>query len=88
MVLKARGKEKKFIKKKSLGFAVRRKRCRLCAEKIKSIDYKDSRRLEMFIRERGKIISSRYSGNCAHHQRMVSEAIKKARYVSLLPYVR
>ncbi len=67
----------------------RKRVCRFCAEKVKvSIDYKDFKRLEAFIRERGKIISVRVSGNCAKHQRMLTRAIKKARFLSLLPYVR
>jgi small subunit ribosomal protein S18 len=44
--------------------------------------------LERFITERGKIISSRVSGNCSKHQRSLSEAIKRARFIALLPYTR
>ncbi len=67
---------------------IRKKFCRLCVNKTKILDYKDIKTLEAFIRERGKIISSRVSGNCARHQRMVAEAVKKARFISLLPYLR
>ncbi len=67
---------------------MRKKFCRLCVEKAKSVDYKEVRKLEGYIRDRGKIVSSRISGNCAKHQRRVVEAIKKARFISLLPYVR
>lgn len=66
----------------------RKRFCRFCVHKIRTIDYKDIKTLEAFIRERGKIISVRNSGNCAKHQRMVSVAIKKARFISLLPYTR
>ncbi|MBM3250243.1 MAG: 30S ribosomal protein S18 [Candidatus Omnitrophica bacterium] len=66
----------------------RKKFCRFCQDKTRTIDYKDLKRLEYFITERGKILSSRISGNCAKHQRSVSEAIKKARFISLLPYTR
>ena len=79
---------KRVIKKKDVLTTVRKKFCRLCVDKVKSLDYKDTRRLEAFIRERGKIVSTRISGNCAKHQRMVAEAIKKARYLSLMPYTR
>ncbi len=80
---------KRVIKKRDILSAVRKKFCRLCVDKVKSnIDYKDARRLEAFIKERGKIVSTRISGNCAKHQRMVAEAIKKARFMSLLPYTR
>lgn len=78
----------KTKEKKGKGFPVRKRFCRLCVEKVKAIDYKDVRRLETFIKERGKISSTRGTGNCARHQRMIAEAIKRARYISLLPYVR
>jgi len=77
---------KKIVKKKDL-LPPRKKFCRFCVDKQKEIDYKDSKRLEIFIKERGKIVSSRISGNCAKHQRRVAEAIKKARFLGLLPYV-
>ncbi|MDP2938454.1 MAG: 30S ribosomal protein S18 [Candidatus Omnitrophota bacterium] len=80
---------KRVIRKRDILVSVRKKFCRLCVDKVTSIvDYKDVRRLEAFIKERGKIVSTRISGNCAKHQRMVAEAIKKARYISLLPYTR
>jgi len=76
---------KKTFKKRTSGFAMRKKYCRFCMDKISGLDYKDSKRLESFIKERGKISSVRSSGNCAKHQRMVAEAIRKARILSLLP---
>lgn len=80
---------KRIIKKREKSGIVLRKRfCRFCADKIKDIDYKDFKRLESFIKERGKIASTRGSGNCAKHQRMLTEAIKKARFISLVPYTR
>lgn len=83
-----RMKIKRVARKKDVLSSVRKKFCRLCVDKAKALDYKDMRRLEAFIKERGKIVSTRISGNCARHQRMVAEAIKKARYLSLLPYTR
>jgi len=83
-----RVKIKRVVKKKDILSSVRKKFCRLCVDKTKAMDHKDVRRLEAFIRERGKIVSTRISGNCAKHQRMVTEAIKKARYLSLMPYTR
>ena len=71
-----------------LRLPLRKKFCRLCADKVKSIDYKDIKRLEAFIKERGKIVSRRVSGNCAKHQRMLARAIRKARFIALLPYTR
>ena len=64
----------------------RRKVCRFCADKTMLIDYKDSRTLGNFLSERGKIIPSRITGNCARHQRSLTLAIKQARCVALLPY--
>ncbi|MCM8796756.1 MAG: 30S ribosomal protein S18 [Candidatus Omnitrophica bacterium] len=78
----------KAVKKKDARFVAKKKFCRFCLDKTKVIDYKDVRRLESFVMERGKIMSSRMSGNCAKHQRMLAEAIKKARFISLLPYTR
>lgn len=64
----------------------RRKVCRFCADKTMLIDYKDARVLGNFLSERGKIIPSRITGNCARHQRRLTVAIKRARTVALLPY--
>ncbi len=75
-------------KKRDTHLVPRKRFCRFCVDKVKSIDYKDMKRLEAFITDRSKIISSRISGNCAKHQRCIAEAIKKARFISLLPYTR
>jgi small subunit ribosomal protein S18 len=83
-----RTKIKRVIKKRDVLSSVRKKFCRLCVDKARSLDYKDVKRLEAFIKERGKIVSTRISGNCAKHQRMVAEAIKKARFLSLIPYTK
>lgn len=83
-----RVKIKKFTKKRDMSLSIRKRFCRFCVDKTKTIDYKDIKKLEAFIKERGKILSSRVSGNCAKHQRRIAEAIKKARFLSLLPYVR
>lgn len=64
----------------------RKKVCKFCGEKINAIDYKDAMRLFKFITERGKIIPSRISGNCAKHQRMLARAIKRARLAAFIPY--
>lgn len=83
-----RVKTKRIIKKRDKFLPTRKKFCRFCKDKVKTIDYKDLRMLEAFIKERGKIISRRISGNCAKHQRKIQEAVKRARFISLLPYVR
>jgi len=65
----------------------KRKICNFCAEKLDSIDYKDTTRLRKFISERGKILPRRISGNCARHQRGLTTAVKRARIIALLPFV-
>src|SRR5438132_13069502 len=64
----------------------RRKICRFCIEKVDLIDFKDVKLLQSYIPERGKILPRRISGMCAAHQRMLAEAIKRARNIALLPY--
>ena len=64
----------------------RRRVCRFCIDKVDLIDFKDVRLLLNYLPERGKILPRRISGNCATHQRMLAEAIKRARNIALLPY--
>jgi small subunit ribosomal protein S18 len=66
----------------------RRKVCQFCADKIEHIDYKDTARLNKCLSERAKILPRRITGTCAKHQRQLTAAIKRARQVALLPYVR
>ena len=65
----------------------RRKVCVFCVDKVQSIDYKDTKKLQGFISEAGKILPRRMMGTCAKHQRQLSTAIKRARTIALLPYV-
>ncbi|MDD3887603.1 MAG: 30S ribosomal protein S18 [Patescibacteria group bacterium] len=65
-----------------------RKPCMLCAEKIETINYRDINFLKRFLTPYSKIASTRRSGNCARHQRMVAKAIKRARVLGLLTFVR
>lgn len=73
---------------KTIGGALfrRKKFCRFTAEGVKEIDYKDVDLLKDFITEQGKIIPSRITGTRAHYQRQLSTAIKRARFLALLPY--
>lgn len=65
----------------------RRKRfCKFTAEGVKEIDYKDLATLRNYITETGKIVPSRITGTKARYQRQLSTAIKRARYIALLPY--
>lgn len=79
---------KKRLPRQTDKYAFRKKTCIFCAEKVKEIDYKDATRLSKFITERGKMFPRRSSGNCARHQRMLACAIKLARYIAILPFVR
>ncbi|AIY83804.1 30S ribosomal protein S18 [Clostridium baratii] len=64
----------------------KRKVCAFCVDKADSIDYKDVAKLRKYVTERGKILPRRISGTCAKHQRQLTEAIKRARNVALLPF--
>lgn len=72
------GVKKKIFKKKP---------CRFCLDKIESIDYLDYQKFQKLLTERGKIMPSRITGNCAKHQRQLARAIRKARVLALLPFV-
>lgn len=64
-----------------------RKTCPVCEARIRVIDYKDEQLLDRFMTERGKILPRRISGMCARHQRQVGTAVKRARFLALVPYV-
>jgi small subunit ribosomal protein S18 len=64
----------------------RKKTCRFCEEKSRVIDYKDERLLRRYVTDRGKIIPKRITGVCARHQRELTQAIKRARHIALLPF--
>ncbi len=64
----------------------RKKVCVFCVDKVDDIDYKDISKLRRFISERAKILPRRVTGTCAHHQRDLTQAIKRARHLALLPF--
>lgn len=64
----------------------RKKVCVFCVDKVENIDYKDISKLRRFISERAKILPRRVTGTCAHHQRNLTQAIKRARHLALLPF--
>jgi small subunit ribosomal protein S18 len=64
----------------------RKKYCRFSADNAKDIDYKDIALLKNFLTETGKIVPSRITGTKAKYQRMLAQAIKRARFLALLPY--
>ena len=61
--------------------------CPFCKSDVKEIDYKDLRLITKYIAERGKMTPARVSGLCAKHQREMAKAIKRARFLALLPFV-
>ena len=67
-------------------FFRRRKFCRFTAEGVKEIDYKDLDTLKAYVSETGKIVPSRITGTKAKYQRQLATAVKRARFLGLLPY--
>lgn len=66
----------------------RKKVCAFCATKDAKIDYKDVKKLQRFLSERGKILPRRVTGNCAKHQRALTIEIKRSRIMALIPFVK
>ena len=64
------------------------KTCPVCETGVRVVDFKDDRTLARFTTERGKILPSRLSGMCSRHQRQLSVAVKRARQLALLPFIR
>jgi small subunit ribosomal protein S18 len=72
---------------KGFGFKrIKKKRCKMCVNRIIALDFKDEDYLKNFLTERGKIIPRRVTGNCAKHQRMVTRTIRKSREAAILPF--
>jgi small subunit ribosomal protein S18 len=80
--------KKKDVKKRERGNSLfkRKKFCRFTAEGVKEVDYKDVDVLKDFVQENGKIMPARITGTKARYQRQLSTAIKRARFLALLPY--
>jgi small subunit ribosomal protein S18 len=72
--------------KRDKGRKPKKKICSFCVDKIESVDYKQYEKLKRFITERGKILPRRISGNCARHQRQMTQAVKRARIMALIPF--
>jgi len=64
------------------------RRCHLCTEKAQYIDYKNIASIKRFLTKFGKIVPKYYSGNCLKHQKMIANAIKRAREMALIPFVK
>jgi len=65
---------------------MKKKVCSFCQDKVEYIDYKDVAKLRRYVSERAKILPRRITGTCAKHQRQLTEAIKRARHIALLPF--
>ena len=65
----------------------KKKNCSFCADKVTELDYKDVAKLKKYLSEAGKILPRRITGTCAYHQRMLTNAVKRAREAALLGYV-
>ena len=64
----------------------RRKVCKLCVDRVAFVGFKDEKRLQRAVTDRGKIVPRRVSGNCARHQAQITRAVKRARVLALLPF--
>jgi small subunit ribosomal protein S18 len=83
---KGKGKDKGKRRDRGNNLFKRKKFCRFTAEKVKQIDYKDIDVLKDFVQENGKLMPARITGTKARYQRQLSTAIKRARFLALLPY--
>ncbi len=63
------------------------KACPLCESGIRLVNYKDEKTLSRFITDQGKILPRRMTGTCARHQRQLGTAVKRARYLAILPFI-
>lgn len=68
------------------GRKAKKRVCAFCVDGVSEIDYKDVAKLRRYITERGKILPRRITGNCARHQRLLTQAVKKSRVMALLPF--
>ena len=83
---KGKGKDKGKRRDRGNNLFKRKKFCRFTAEKVKQIDYKDIDVLKDFVQENGKLMPARITGTKSRYQRQLSTAIKRARFLALLPY--
>jgi small subunit ribosomal protein S18 len=81
-----RRKEPEVAKDSDSPRGLKRKYCKLCFEKVPFVGYKDEKRLQRFITDRGKIVPRRVSGCCNKHQAQIKRAVKRARALAMLPF--
>jgi small subunit ribosomal protein S18 len=82
-----RDREKRDDRKKKYSKFRKDNRCRFCRDKVANVDYKDLPVLFKLCTGQGKLYSRKRSGNCAYHQRSAQIAVKRARYMAMMPYV-
>jgi len=75
------------VRRRRTGSFQRVTKCRFCRAKVGSVDYKEIQTLQKLLTTQGKMFSRKRSGNCAKHQRSLKKAIKRARFMALVPYV-
>ncbi len=66
----------------------KKEQCFFCSQNVEDIDYKDTDFLRRFVSGQAKIVDPIHTGTCSKHQRRLAQAIKRARFMGLLPYVR
>ncbi len=81
------GRGRKTGKRKRKSSFREQAKCRFCREKVSEVDYKDLPSLTKMTTQQGKMFSRKRSGNCARHQRSCKRAVKRARFLGLMPYV-
>ncbi|MGL4343267.1 MAG: 30S ribosomal protein S18 [Metamycoplasmataceae bacterium] len=79
--------KKTFTSSKDKNKKFKKRPCFFCSEKMEYIDYKDMEIIQKFINSHSKILASRITGTCARHQRLLSTAIKRARFMALIPFI-
>lgn len=77
----------KMVRRRKKARVIEQAKCRFCRDKVQEVDYKDINTLIKLTTQQGKLFSRKRSGNCARHQRSCMIAIKRARFLGLLPYV-
>lgn len=85
--LKQKQEERREAQRKKYTAFAQTNRCRFCRESVKEVDYKNVAVLLKLITGQGKLYSRKRSGNCAFHQRSTTRAVKRARFLALLPYI-
>ena len=75
------------MRRRRTGTFQRLTKCRFCRAKVEKVDYKEVQTLQKLLTTQGKMFSRKRSGNCAKHQRKVKLAIKRSRFLGLMPYV-